>query len=169
MIAYRDAEPADGPALDAMARSVWVATFGHSAPAADIAAYLAGAYGPGGALLRDLADPVATFRLAVDGERPVGFAKLVPPFVDQAEPDAWQLGQLYVVADHHGGGIGDALMDWAVDTARARRAPALYLTVWEDNARARRFYARRGFVHVGDFAFHTGTQVDRDLVMRLAL
>jgi hypothetical protein len=41
MIAYRDATPDDGPALDAMAREIWIATFAHTAPAADIAAYVA--------------------------------------------------------------------------------------------------------------------------------
>lgn len=171
MIAYRDATPADGPALDAMAREIWIATFGHSAPAADIAAYVAKAYGPDGALLRDLVDPAIHFRLAVEDDRIVGYAKLTQPWLVEAasQPNALQLSQLYVVADRHGHGIAQALMDWTIATARERHAPALFLTVWEENARARRFYERYGFVHVGDYAFHTGSQIDRDEVMRLML
>ena len=170
-IAYRDATPADGPQLDAMARASWLATFGHSAPAADIDFYLSKAYGPDGALIRDLADPAICFRLALAGDRVVGYVKLMPPWLDPAtvEPTALQLSQLYVAADHHGAGVGPALMDWATATARAAGAPALYLTVWEENARAKRFYERCGFDHVGDYAFQTGTQIDRDLIMRLAL
>ena len=83
--------------------------------------------------------------------------------------DAVQLSQLYVAAAWQGAGIAQALMSWVLDTARADGAPALALTVWEENDRAKRFYARYGFVHVGDYAFQTGNQVDRDLIMRLAL
>ncbi|MDB5696828.1 MAG: hypothetical protein JWN21_2371 [Sphingomonas bacterium] len=168
---YRDATPADGSNLDAMARAIWLETFAGSAPDSDLQAYVAGAYGPDGKLLRDLADPANRFRLAVDGDRILGYAKLVQPFLDPSLVDAGalQLSQLYVVADRHGDGIGPALLDWTIATARAESAPALFLTVWEDNARALRFYQRRGFVHVGDYAFQTGTQVDRDLIMRLAL
>ncbi len=171
MIAYRDATPADGPALDAMAREIWIATFAHTAPAADIAAYVSTAYGPDGALLRDLADPGIHFRLAVEDGRIVGYAKLTQPWVVEAatQPNALQLSQLYVVADRHGYGVAQRLMDWTIATARTRGAPALFLTVFEHNPRARRFYDRYGFVHVGDYAFHTGTQIDRDEVMRLML
>ncbi len=171
MIAYRDARPEDGPALDAMAREIWIATFGHSAPPADIAAYVGHAYGPDGALLRDLADPAVHFHLAVEGDRIVGYAKLTQPWLVEAATleNALQLSQLYVAADHHGRGVAHALMDWTIAEARSRGAPALFLTVWENNPRARRFYDRYGFVHVGDYAFHTGTQVDRDEVMRLML
>ena len=41
--------------------------------------------------------------------------------------------------------------------------------VWEENGRARAFYAKHGFVHVGDYAFQTGSQIDRDLIMRREL
>lgn len=171
MIEYRDATPADGPALDAMARASWRATFEHPAAPVDVAAYLDRAYGPNGRLLRDLHAGTAQFRIAVEGAAVLGYAKLVSPWLDPAtvEPGALQLSQLYVVADRHGDGIGPALMDWTVATARAQAAPALYLTVWEENARALRFYERRGFVHVGDYAFQVGGQVDRDLIMRLPL
>lgn len=171
MIVYRDATPADGPALDAMARAIWLQTFAGSAPDADLRMYVDSAYGPEGKLLRDLADPANRFHLAVEQDRILGYAKLIPPFLDPAILDrqALQLSQLYVVADRHGDGIGPALMNWTIATARALGAPALFLTVWEGNARAQRFYERRGFVHVGDYAFQTGTQVDRDLIMRLGL
>jgi ribosomal protein S18 acetylase RimI-like enzyme len=169
MIVYRDATPGDGPALDAMARAIWVETFGHSASPANIAAYLAASYGPDGALIRDLADPAYRFHLALDGDRIVGYAKLCAPWLPDAEPGARQLSQLYVASDQHGTGIGIALMDWTIATARGDGATALLLTVWEENARAARFYRRYGFVHIGDYGFPTGDQIDTDHIMRLAL
>lgn len=169
MIAYADAVPEDGPELDAMARATWLETFRHSASAEDIARYLAGAYGADGELRRDLGDPGHAFRIAREAGRIVGYAKLGAPRADYAEPGALQLSQLYVVPNRHGAGIADGLMDWTTDTARARGATALLLTVWEHNPRAIRFYRKRGWVHVGDYAFRTGGQLDRDLILRLAL
>lgn len=171
MIDYRDAVPADGPELDAMAKQVWIETFGHSAPPADIATHLAGAYGSDGTLIRDLADPKIRYRLATDDDAIVGYAKLVDPWLpkESIAPGGLQLSQLYVAATHHGRGVADVLMRWAIGTAVAWRADALYLTVWEENARARRFYDRRGFVHIGDYAFRTGSQLDRDMILKLAL
>jgi GNAT superfamily N-acetyltransferase len=169
MIHYRDATISDGPALDAMARAIWLETFGHSAKPADIDLYLATAYGPTGKLLRDLADPAIAFHLAYEGDRIVGYTKVGAPFLADAEPGAVQLSQLYVVSDRHGSGIAGVLMDWSVNWARSKGAPALLLTVWEENPRAIAFYKRRGFEQVGEYAFPVGEQIDRDLVLRLAL
>lgn len=171
MIAYRDATPADGPELDAMAIKVWRETFAHSAPPKDIEAYLAKAYGPDGALIRDLSDSTVRYRLATDAGAIVGYAKLCQPFLppEDIALGGLQLSQLYVASSHHGTGIADALMRWTIDTARQAGANALYLTVWEHNPRAKRFYDKRGFVHIADYAFQTGSQIDRDLIMRLDL
>lgn len=170
-ITYRDATEADGPALDTMARKIWLETFEHSAPASDIALYVDKAYGPDGTLIRSLADPAHQFRLACAGDAIIGYVKLSPVWLDDptVEPGALQLSQLYVASDWHGRGIAQTLMDWTIDEARRRAATALVLTVWEENFRAQRFYARYDFTHIGDYAFPTGTQIDRDLIMQLIL
>lgn len=171
MIDYRDARPEDGPAIDAMGKAVWIETFGHSVSAEDMALYLGEAYGPAGALRRDLADPRHQFRIACAGSEIVGYAKLSDPWLPAGTfgPAARQLSQLYVAGSHRGTDVAQALMDWAVATARASGADELVLTVWEHNPRAQRFYERQGFRYVADYAFKTGTQIDRDMILRLAL
>ena len=169
MIEYRDATPTDGPEIDTMAQAIWLATFGHGCSKEDADAYLAKAYGPNGQLIADLAAPGIDFRIArADGEV-IGYAKLNPPWLPDAEAGALQLSQIYVAADWHGKGVAQALLGWTIRRARERGATALLLTVWEENHRAKRFYEREGFVHIGDYAFAVGEQIDRDLVMRLAL
>ena len=54
-------------------------------------------------------------------------------------------------------------------TARAEGATALYLTVYVDNLRAQRFYARYGFVEVGKYRFKVGEQYDDDRIWVLRL
>jgi len=169
MIEYRDATPADGDALDAMAQAIWIETFAHSVSAEDATTYLAQAYGPKGKLLADLSSGAARFHLALADGRVVGYAKVNPPWLPDAEPGAMQLSQIYVSSDQHGAGVGKALLDWAIATARTEGATALLLTVWEENHRAAAFYRKNGFEHVGDFAFAVGNQIDTDHIMRLAL
>lgn len=169
MIRYDTPTLADADALDAMARETWVRTFGHGYDAADLDAYLTHAYGPTGRLRIDLADPAINWLVARDERDIIGYAKLTPPWLDRAGPDDVQLSQLYVAYGWHGHGVAQALMDWTIATARARHAAALLLTVFEENSRAIAFYAKYGFVHVGDYAFPIGNKIDRDLIMRLEL
>lgn len=172
MIAYADGAPEDGPDLDPVARQCWIDTFAHSCSAEDMAAYLGQAYGPNGALLRHLADPANhRFRIAREREAVIGYAKLSTPWLppEYVGPRARQLSQLYVVRQKQGTGIAQALMDWTIASARESGSDELLLTVWEENHRAQRFYRRYGFDHIGDYAFQTGAQIDRDLIFRLAL
>ena len=169
MIEYRDATPADAEPLDAMAQAIWIETFSHGSAEEDWRAYVAEAYGPRGKLIAALRDGSARFHLAVADGRIIGYVKINAPWLPDAEAGAMQLSQLYVASDWHGRGVAQALMGWAVGEARAAHAPALLLTVWERNDRARRFYEKLGFVHVGDYAFPVGKQIDTDNIMRLAL
>jgi ribosomal protein S18 acetylase RimI-like enzyme len=68
-----------------------------------------------------------------------------------------------------GKGVAQALMDDCLAWARRLGAKALYLSVWENNARAQAFYTRYGFAHVGEHKFMVGRVADRDFIWRLAL
>ncbi len=171
MIDYRDAVNTDGAALDAMARRVWLATFAHSAPAKDIEAYVAHAYGPNGMLRRHLADPAYDFQIALKDKVVVGYCKVGPTFfTDEIPTDGTlHLHQLYVDPAEHGSGVAAHLLEWACAVGRRRGKTAVVLSVWEHNHRAFAFYAKHGFVPVGEYAFKTGGQIDRDVIVRREL
>ena len=170
MIAYRDAVPADGRDLAAMAKRSFTDTFGTLYRPEDLAAFLDQTFGEAG-LPAQLSDPAFTVRLAVDGAGEiVGFAKTGPvAFPGDWPATALELHQLYVRGDQHGAGVGPALMDWAIDTARADGRTEIILSVYVDNARAIRFYERYGFVEIGRYVFMVGEQPDDDRIMRLVL
>jgi len=169
MITYRDGVPADAAALDRIFDVTFCQTFAHLYAAEDLEAFL------GGFGIADweaqLADPAFAFRVAEEDGEPVGYVKLGPVLklpIGPAGP-ALLLDQLYVLKDHHGSGIARALMDWAIDESRRRGAQELYLTVYVDNHRARRFYDRYGFEAVGRYDFMVGNHADEDLIMRKSL
>ena len=60
-------------------------------------------------------------------------------------------------------------MDWAIEETGRRGAEEIYLTVFIDNHRARRFYDRYGFEAVGRYDFMVGSQADHDIIMRKQL
>jgi GNAT superfamily N-acetyltransferase len=157
-------------ALSAMASQAFVESFGHLYNERDLATFLAAAYGAEG-IVKDLADAAYSFRAASEDGRIVGYAKVGPLGVPAPRPlpGAIELKQIYVLAPWHGAGIARELMDWAIATARDRGAPELYLSVFDHNHRAKRFYARYGFEDVGGCIFRVGEQLDEDRMWRRAL
>ena len=77
-------------------------------------------------------------------------------------PPRIELKRLYVARAWHGRGVAQALMDAALDAARARGAQKLWLGVWERNPRAVAFYAKYGFVRVGEHTFVLGGDAQTD-------
>jgi diamine N-acetyltransferase len=169
MIAYRPAAPTDAAELRLVATQAYVETFEGLYREGDLDTFLPAAFGPTG-LQAHLSDPRYTVRVATANDAIAGFAKLGPVVFPGAwPPTAIELHQLYVLAPHLGAGIGPALMDWAIAEARAQGGTELLLSVYVDNHRAKRFYARYGFVEIGRYDFAVGSVIDEDRLMRLAL
>jgi ribosomal protein S18 acetylase RimI-like enzyme len=167
-ISYGSPEASGHEALRAMARRSFSDTFGHLYEPGPFAAFLDGAYGPGGAMARDLGDPAIRWLVAFRASAPIGYAKLTPlraPAPAPA-PGALELQQIYVLGEWHGRGVAARLMAWALATATADDAPEIYLTVFDHNERAKRFYRRHGFSEVGRCTFTLGDRVDDDRVWR---
>ncbi|CAL9579484.1 N-acetyltransferase family protein [Streptomyces sp. enrichment culture] len=87
--------------------------------------------------------------VAEDGGEVTGWAAFGPDRAPGAGPGDAELYALYVRPDVVGAGVGRALTDDVVARAAGLGFTALSLWVLEDNARARRFYARAGFVPDG--------------------
>lgn len=169
-IAYRDGDSADAPALSALGTQSFVDTFGHLYQPDDLAAFLE--YHSPAAWAADLANPALAIRVAeVEGEgEMIGYAKLGPLKLPvESRGAAAELHAFYVLAPWHGHGIAQRLSDWVLAKARERGAGELFLSVFTDNHRARRFYEKLGFEVIGSHKFMVGNQADDDLIMRLAL
>lgn len=167
-VAYRDAVPADAALLADISRRTFAETFGHLYSPENLAAFLARLNEED--WRSEVEDPAFLVRIVeADGE-PIAFAKIGPPSLpfDPRGPSI-ELRQLYVLAPWQGRGIAHELMAWAIAESRSRGACDLYLSVFVDNHRARRFYERYGFAFVGTYAFMVGDHEDEDHILRLAL
>ena len=162
---YRDATPDDAGTLARLFSDVFTETFGHLYDPADLEAFLAGHRAEHWA--EQLRDPRFTVRIAEDGGQAVGLAKLGPLKLPVEGPiDPIELRQLYVAARARGTGVAAGLMSWVLEEAERRGARELYLSVYTDNVRAQRFYARYGFEVVGPCVFMVGNQADADIIIK---
>lgn len=165
---YRDATAADAAVLTDIGRRSFSETFGHLYRPDDLAAFLRNHTVEG--WTDELEDPRFVVRIGEIGGEAVAYAKLGPPSLPfEPRGPSIELRQFYVLRPWHGTGIAGELMAWVIAEAKARGGGDLYLSVFEENHRAQRFYARYGFETVGTYDFKVGNHVDLDYVMRLHL
>jgi ribosomal protein S18 acetylase RimI-like enzyme len=156
----RPARPGDAAQLAALAGRVFVATYGSAIPALTLQEYLRERFTPASFSTQIAAD---TLLVAVVAGQLAGYARLdrAPAPACVGESGAVELAQLYVEASQQGRGLGAALLAAACDAAGA----PIWLCAWERNQRALRFYARHGFVPVGEIKVYVGDVVFDDLVL----
>lgn len=170
-VILRPALPGDAAALAALGRDSFVAAFGHMYRAEDLASFLDQTHAEA-VVAREIANPKARYRLAERDGALAGYCKLG---LDCGWPEhargthTIELKQLYTAAGATGGGIGAALMDWALAEARAEGADEVQLSVWSGNTGAQRFYHRHGFAKVADIHFWVGEQRDDEFLFARAI
>lgn len=167
-VAFRNAAPDDAALVAALGRQTFVETFGHLYTAENLAAFLVNHSEEN--WRAELSDPRFAVRVGEAEGGAVAYAKLGPPSLPfEVTGPTIELRQFYVLKPWQGAGVAAELMDWALGEAGARGAEEMYLSVFVENPRARRFYERYGFESVGKYHFMVGTHADDDIIMRLRL
>jgi len=167
VITYRAPRPDEVAALADLGRDTFVETFAHLYRAEDLNAFLDDAYSLAG-VEQDAHNPDLRYRVAVDNGRLIAFCKVgIKPSLgyDAGDQRVVELKQLYVRGTHLGSGIAPVMMDWALGIARDSGADLMILSVYCDNVRAQRFYARYGFEKVADTYFMVGTHRDDEYIL----
>ncbi|RYE04011.1 MAG: GNAT family N-acetyltransferase [Sphingomonadales bacterium] len=165
---HRDATAADLPAIDALFRESFDATFGHLYAPEDLATFFAQFTDE--AWADEFAQPDLRLRIAEDDAGLAGFCKISDlELPAETKARTMELRQLYLAERAKGSGAAQGLMEWAISQARARDAEEVWLSVYIDNHRARRFYERYGFEDQGPYRFMVGDHADEDRLMRLVL
>jgi len=168
MVSYRDAGREDAALMADLGRRTFTETFGHLYTPQNLAAFLKSHNESD--WRTELESPDFRIRIAEGEGGAVGYAKLGPPSLPfQPQGIATELRQFYVLKPWQGQGVAQALMEWVLAEAKASGADELYLSVFVDNHRARRFYERYGFRFVAPYVFMVGSHEDEDHILRLDL
>lgn len=169
---FRIADAGDVPALAAFMERNFIAAYGHCSTPGNIAAAIAEHYGPA-AQRRQVDDPTRVNLLAETADGALaGHAQLhfdgdTPAPV--APRPAADVARFYVDVPFHGRGVAQAMMDEIVRIATARGMRALWLSVWQEQPQAVRFYEKAGFLKAGTLVFVVGDDPKDDWLMVRAL
>lgn len=164
--AIRRGRPDDAAALSAFATRTFVETYAAHHDPDKLRQHALAAFAES-SQADALADPHVTVLLAFRGSTLSGFAQLrtgAPPAGVTQRP-CIELHRLYVDSPWHGRGVGRELLDQVCVAASTAGATALWLNVFERNARAIAFYRKSGFVDVGSAEFLVGDDSLTDRVM----
>ncbi len=166
----RAAAPSDAATLAALGERTFRDTFGAYNTPENMDAFISSHYRED-LQAAELADPRHLYLLAEVSGTPAGFALLGNRPLEKGVPGQrpLMLTRLYVDQPFLGAKVGAALMARCMDEARSRGHDVLWLGVWEHNPRAKAFYARWGFVEVGEMIFLLGSDRQRDQVLALRL
>ncbi|GAC1649005.1 MAG: GNAT family N-acetyltransferase [Gemmatimonadaceae bacterium] len=165
-VAVRQAGITDAATLAELGARTFRDAFAAYNTATDLAGHLANTYGVAHQH-RELADPAVVTLLAERSGVSVGYALLrrgaAPDCVTGPVP--FEVARLYAEQAELGRGVGPALMREVLAVAERLGAQTLWLSTWERNPRALRFYAKHGFQIVGSRVFLVGTDAQRDYVL----
>jgi ribosomal protein S18 acetylase RimI-like enzyme len=167
-VTIRRATLDDAAALAELGTVTFTETFGHLYPPEDLQTFLASSHSLEAwrSILADLHRAVWLADL-IDGRKIgficVGTCKLP---IENREPTAGEVQQLYVLAQFHNLRLGTRLMEIALGWLDSQSRVPLYVGVWSENYGAQRFYARYGFRKVGEYGFPVGTTVDHEFILK---
>jgi ribosomal protein S18 acetylase RimI-like enzyme len=172
MTRVRRATVADAEALAALAARLFFETYEAHTPADDMSAYLADEHTPARRRAELESPTVATFVAEDEFEGDlVGFVQVrAQPLPEGVTGRASvELARLYIDRGFQGRALAAELLGCALDAARTLGATDIWLSVWEQNARAIAFYRKHGFVTLGSHEFVVANSSYTDFVMSRAL
>jgi diamine N-acetyltransferase len=159
---------ADAESLALVGRATFLESYAGLLPVTDILAHGQGQHAPE-IYAAWLADPAWRCWLteAINGSAPVGYLVVGPsdlPLADLAAQDL-EVKRIYLLHRFQRLGLGRAMMDAALEWARAKSCPRVLLGVYSRNEAALAFYARAGFAQVGVRRFRVGANTYDDYVL----
>ncbi|WP_017734019.1 GNAT family N-acetyltransferase [Nafulsella turpanensis] len=122
-------------------------------------------------LTDEISHPDSEFYLATYNHKTIGYLKVNFGQAQKELQDeqALEIERIYVLKEFHGKGVGQLLFDKALQLAREKNAPYVWLGVWEKNPRAIHFYRKNGLQEFDRHHFILGDDEQTDIMMKLEL
>lgn len=163
----REANQDDADALSVIGAATFLESFSGFLDGKSVVAHCQNAHSP--QVYRDYFSDGARAWLAeiAPGMAPVGFALLGRSDLACAQDGDIELKRIYSFSRFHGSGIGQALMNNAIEAAAGYQR--LLLGVYAGNERAIAFYHKHGFTEVDVRQFDVGGTLYNDIVLARTL
>ncbi len=165
-VVIRKASTDDTDALARLASQTFLDAFEKANEPRNIRAYVKQAFSPP-QIAKELLDDVSTFFVAERDSALIAYAKTrtLPSPECVKSTTATELHRIYVEQRFVGTGIGQMLLDAALQATEEAGHDFLWLGVWENNPDAVAFYERFGFTKVGNQVFMMGPEKQTDIIM----
>lgn len=164
--------------LQHFVETTFVDTFGHNYPPQDLEDYRVERLSLS-AVKKELAEPGTFFYLVnmgTNGEHlPTGYIKFIVPSTKHLkQPVRYQkpfyLERFYFLEQFQGLGIAQVALQFVISAAKyTHQCDFLYLTVWEHNHRAQRFYQHFGLRTMHSIHYIVGQTKDHEYVYGMHL
>lgn len=118
-------------------------------------------------MTKELTNPNSQFFFArLDGEL-AGYLKIntKEAQTEQIPQAQLEVERIYIRKSFQQRGIGQFLMNKALDIAKSKGYSAIWLGVWEKNQQAIHFYEKEGFIQQGSHSFYMGNEQQTDYIM----
>ena len=83
--------------------------------------------------------------------------------------NALEIERIYLLSPYYGQGIGQKILDFAIEYAHEEGVHWVWLGVWEHNHGAKKFYERNGFTAFSKHIFMLGNDEQMDVLMKLSI
>lgn len=156
--------------LQIISRQIFIEAFAESNSEADMKAYLEQSFSVA-KLTAELADPNSRFYFARLANEIIGYLKLNlgDAQTELHDPNGVEIERIYVFKAFYGKQVAQTLLAKAREVALEANAVSLWLGVWEQNARAIRFYEKNGFFAFATHIFKLGNDEQTDIMMKMPL
>ena len=122
-------------------------------------------------LSKELENSYSEFYFAIQENEVIGYLKInySAAQTELKDDNSLEVERVYVRHNYHGKGVGQQLLDYAIQLAKQKNMQSVWLGVWENNHRAISFYKKNGYVTFDQHVFMLGEEAQTDYMMRLDL
>lgn len=155
MIKIKLATKADIDVLALLGRLTWAESHGHYIEdKSDVSKYLDENFSVS-KMKQEIKDPKKLFYIIYVNDLPVGYGKLIANAIQEsvASHNSCQLQRIFILNEFIPLKIGQQLLSFLVEQAKALQLDTMWLTVYIKNKRAIRFYEKNEFKNVGNINF----------------
>ncbi|MRG88101.1 GNAT family N-acetyltransferase [Salinibacillus xinjiangensis] len=156
----------DLPILQDISYETFYETFSNQNSPENMKAYLDKAFNQK-QLTKELSNDSSHFFFVYVNDEVAGYLKVN---TDDAQTEtmgyeALEIERIYIKSKFQRHGLGQDLLEKAMEMAVKNHKKKIWLGVWEKNEKAIAFYKKMGFVHTGSHSFFMGDEEQTDLIM----